>query len=354
MGLTLATIAGLAAKGAGALLSSAPGVVGTLLNANRADRNREFQKNAFLYSTILNMQKSASEQSNADRSYNFQREQFEYQKGLNQTLMNREDTQYQRTVKDMQAAGINPIIMNGASTNVLSSGSYSGSSTSGGSYSGSVNLDQADFSGLGRASQDVAQSVGLYDQLLNSKNSRDNNDKMTGIAQSNSDTAKVSAETSSKAQALEERKYNENKAGNTAAQAATTRSSNASAHAQELRNQANQKLLDKIGLTVDQLSNMDWQTAASILGIINSDKTLNIFKNREVPVTSETVTPQKIEQPQTKSEKSVSQEFYRWLNAGGYNDTPITKDQYENLKDPKLKKKIYDAWYAKAKGNLME
>lgn len=46
-------------------------------------------------------------------NYNQQAKQYEYQKELNQLQMQREDTQYQRTVKDMRAAGMSPLAMQG-------------------------------------------------------------------------------------------------------------------------------------------------------------------------------------------------------------------------------------------------
>lgn len=43
----------------------------------------------------------------------FQRENLDYQKSLQQTLFDREDSAYQRTVSDMRAAGISPLVMQG-------------------------------------------------------------------------------------------------------------------------------------------------------------------------------------------------------------------------------------------------
>lgn len=47
------------------------------------------------------------------RNLNFQKEVFEYQKGLNQTMMEREDSSYQRKMADMQRAGLNPVLAAG-------------------------------------------------------------------------------------------------------------------------------------------------------------------------------------------------------------------------------------------------
>lgn len=46
-------------------------------------------------------------------NYNQQAKQFEYQKELNKLQMQREDTQYQRTVNDMRQAGLSPLAMQG-------------------------------------------------------------------------------------------------------------------------------------------------------------------------------------------------------------------------------------------------
>lgn len=46
-------------------------------------------------------------------NYNQQSKQFEYQKELNKLQMQREDTQYQRTVNDMRQAGLSPLAMQG-------------------------------------------------------------------------------------------------------------------------------------------------------------------------------------------------------------------------------------------------
>lgn len=46
-------------------------------------------------------------------NYNQQSKQFEYQKELNKLQMQREDTQYQRTVNDMRVAGLSPLAMQG-------------------------------------------------------------------------------------------------------------------------------------------------------------------------------------------------------------------------------------------------
>lgn len=49
----------------------------------------------------------------AENNLNFQKDNLAYQKELQQQIFNREDTSYQRTANDMQAAGLNPLMMNG-------------------------------------------------------------------------------------------------------------------------------------------------------------------------------------------------------------------------------------------------
>ena len=65
----------------------------------------------------------------ADENLAFQKENLEYQKALQQQIFEREDTSYQRTAKDMLAAGLNPLSMAGTngsgqvvSTNPLNNG----------------------------------------------------------------------------------------------------------------------------------------------------------------------------------------------------------------------------------------
>lgn len=50
----------------------------------------------------------------------FAREQFDYNKELNELQMQREDTTYQRTIEDLQKAGLNPNLLLGGSAGALS------------------------------------------------------------------------------------------------------------------------------------------------------------------------------------------------------------------------------------------
>lgn len=58
----------------------------------------------------------------AEKNLAFQREKYNYEQKLQERLFSREDTSYQRTVSDMKAAGLSPLLMSGinpAGSNVL-------------------------------------------------------------------------------------------------------------------------------------------------------------------------------------------------------------------------------------------
>ena len=58
-------------------------------------------------------QTNATNKAIADQNLSFQRENLDYTKALQQQIFNREDSSYQRTVADMRAAGMSPLVMNG-------------------------------------------------------------------------------------------------------------------------------------------------------------------------------------------------------------------------------------------------
>lgn len=58
-------------------------------------------------------QTNATNKAIADQNLGFQRENLDYTKALQQQIFNRQDSSYQRTVADMRAAGMSPLIMNG-------------------------------------------------------------------------------------------------------------------------------------------------------------------------------------------------------------------------------------------------
>lgn len=61
-------------------------------------------------------QTNATNKAIADQNLAFQRENFDYTKALQQKIFDREDSSYQRTVADMRAAGMSPLVMNGTNS----------------------------------------------------------------------------------------------------------------------------------------------------------------------------------------------------------------------------------------------
>lgn len=68
------------------------------------------------------------QQKTNEQNYGMFKENLDYQKALNDQIMQREDTSYQRTVADMRKAGLNPLTMsglNGSGGNVTNVAPYS-------------------------------------------------------------------------------------------------------------------------------------------------------------------------------------------------------------------------------------
>lgn len=68
------------------------------------------------------------QQKTNEMNYGMFKENLDYQKALNEQIMQREDTSYQRTVADMRKAGLNPLTMsglNGSGGNVANVSPYS-------------------------------------------------------------------------------------------------------------------------------------------------------------------------------------------------------------------------------------
>ena len=68
------------------------------------------------------------QQKTNEMNYGMFKENLDYQKALNEQIMQREDTSYQRTVADMRKAGLNPLTMsglNGSGGNVANVEPYS-------------------------------------------------------------------------------------------------------------------------------------------------------------------------------------------------------------------------------------
>lgn len=123
----------------------------------------------------LDLNKEVSQQN-----FELSKEQFEYQKELNQQIMDREDTAYQRSVADLKAAGLSPLALTGgASATPLSSApapqkDLSGINTALGNMIGAYNdiynrrLNRQQF-----ALQSAVQTSQAYTQLAESKLNRD-------------------------------------------------------------------------------------------------------------------------------------------------------------------------------------
>ena len=106
--------AGAAAAKIGGALAGAGSIIGagisglwnniTGLTATR-ETNRQNKEIA-----LWNM---LQQQETNKQNYGMFKENLDYQKALNQQIMEREDTSYQRTVADMRAAGLSPLTMTG-------------------------------------------------------------------------------------------------------------------------------------------------------------------------------------------------------------------------------------------------
>ena len=94
---TLAIITGIAS-----LIASGIGI------AQSIKRDREQNK---LAQDNLNLNEKVSQQN-----FDLQKEQFDYQKQLNQTVMEREDSAYQRQVEDLKQAGLSPLMVSGGAS----------------------------------------------------------------------------------------------------------------------------------------------------------------------------------------------------------------------------------------------
>ena len=132
---TLAIITGIAS-----LIASGIGI------AQSIKRDREQNK---LAQDNLNLNEKVSQQN-----FDLQKEQFDYQKQLNQTVMEREDSAYQRQVEDLKQAGLSPLMVSGgASATPLTS----------------ATAPQQDISGINEATHNM---MSAYNDIFNRKMSR--------------------------------------------------------------------------------------------------------------------------------------------------------------------------------------
>lgn len=164
MGLTLASLAAAASIAGKSLLDNAHNYLATALSYRASGASNWSQNKWARNNFMLAQYESLRDQQNADRNMAFQREQFAYQQRENDIARQREDTMYQRSVADMQKAGINPLVGVGGSAGAFSSTSFSGPSSGSVSSSASVNPSEPDYSQLGRIQLAQQASSLLNDQ----------------------------------------------------------------------------------------------------------------------------------------------------------------------------------------------
>lgn len=106
-----------AAEVAKAVAPVAAPVIQGLFSSRNTDKTNQANKDMTADVNATNLQSvqetNATNKAIADQNLAFQREQQEYEKALQQKIFEREDSSYQRTVKDMRQAGLSPLTMNG-------------------------------------------------------------------------------------------------------------------------------------------------------------------------------------------------------------------------------------------------
>lgn len=131
-----AAAAGVGAAEAGTMLSEGAGAIGALggMLASTAGNiwsnitgkaNTEATNKTNKEIALWNI---LQQQQTNKINYGMFKENLDYQKALNEQIMQREDTSYQRTVADMRKAGLNPLTMsglNGSGGNVANVAPYS-------------------------------------------------------------------------------------------------------------------------------------------------------------------------------------------------------------------------------------
>lgn len=130
------------------------GLIGVAISAAVTYNSTASQNAQASAQTQLAQQNLDQNEKVSQQNFELSKEQFEYQKQLNDLVMKREDTAFQRQVADLKAAGLSPLnIAGGASATPLTS----------------ANAPQKDMSGINSALQNM---FGAYNDVYNRKLAR--------------------------------------------------------------------------------------------------------------------------------------------------------------------------------------
>lgn len=242
-------------------------------NYNMAKSMNDWNKGISLYNAYMSSQAFDYQKKQDELNRAFAREQFDYQKDLNQTLMDREDTAYQRQVKDMQAAGINPILSSGATAQSLGATSIGSSGSA--SFSGASGASGQSASGSSSGSVPDLALADFYLQAKDQEFYRQNAQNQYDLASQQFEEEKEKNKSSSEQW---QKQYEMNKSTTDV----MNRIHSATADSMEMHNEASKKVYNMTGLTLDDLKTMNWQTAAGIIGILKGSEVKDsLSRNRE-------------------------------------------------------------------------
>lgn len=121
MGTMLSQGAGAIAALGGMLGSTAGNIWSNITGQANTEATNRTNKEIALWNML-------QQQKTNETNYGMFKENLDYQKALNEQIMQREDSSYQRTVADMRKAGLNPLTMsglNGSGGNVANVAPYS-------------------------------------------------------------------------------------------------------------------------------------------------------------------------------------------------------------------------------------
>lgn len=106
MGTMLSQGAGAIAALGGMLGNTAGNIWSNITGQTNTEATNRTNKEIALWNMM-------QQQKTNEMNYGMFKENLDYQKALNEQIMQREDTSYQRTVADMRKAGLNPLTMSG-------------------------------------------------------------------------------------------------------------------------------------------------------------------------------------------------------------------------------------------------